>query len=105
MWLILRLGGLGCIFSVGNREKMGAKGLGNVKYNFWGQNNVVLAIISFFFFLIQITNQNGVVSVSDNLSKTTPFWTLAALNDVVLSCTKKIKKKSNDVIFCPTETK
>ena len=40
MWLILRLGGLGCIFSVGNRAKTGAGGLGVVKYSFWGQNNV-----------------------------------------------------------------
>ena len=38
---------------------MGAGGLGIVKYNFWGQNDVVLAIKSYF--LIQITNQNDSV--------------------------------------------
>ena len=48
-------------FSVGNRAKMGVGGLGVVKCSRWGQNGVVLAIISFFFFLIQRTNQNGVV--------------------------------------------
>ena len=49
VWLILRLGGQGCIFSVGNRVNVGAKGLGVEKNNFWGQNDIVLAIISFFF--------------------------------------------------------
>ena len=38
---------------------MGPGGLGIVKYNFQGQNGVVLAIRSYF--LIQITNQNGAV--------------------------------------------
>ena len=60
MWLILMFGGLGCIFSVGNRAKIGVGELGVVKYSFWGQNDIDLAIRSFFF-LIQITNQNGIV--------------------------------------------
>ena len=50
-------------FLVGNRAKMGVRGLGVVKCSLSGQNGVVLAIISFFFFLIQRTNQNGVVLV------------------------------------------
>ena len=37
-------------FSVGNRAKMGVGGLGVVKCSLWAQNDVVLAIISFFFF-------------------------------------------------------
>ena len=37
-------------FSVGNMEKMGLEGLGVVKCSLWGQNGVVLAIKSFFFF-------------------------------------------------------
>ena len=36
-------------FSVENRTKMGAGRLGYAKYNFWGQNGVVLSIITFFF--------------------------------------------------------
>ena len=31
-----------------------------------------------------------------------PFWTLIALNDVVLNCIKKKIKKPKDVVFCPT---
>ena len=39
--LILRLGGQRCVFSVGNRVNMGAKGLGVEKNSLWGQNDVV----------------------------------------------------------------
>ena len=35
-------------FSIGNRAKMGVEGFGVAKHGFWGQNGVVLAIISFF---------------------------------------------------------
>ena len=69
--------------------------------SFWTamvQNGVVLNQLSLI--------QNDIVWVSDNLCKTTLFWTLAALNDVVLSCIlKKKKTKLNDVVFCPTEMK
>ena len=69
MWLILRLGGLGCIFRLKTRQKRGSEGLdmentvsGTKTVSFWslyGQNEVVLT----FFFLIQNTNQNGVILV------------------------------------------
>ena len=42
------------------------------------QNDIVLNQLSLI--------QNDVVWVSDNLCKTTPFWFLVALNDVVLCC-------------------
>ena len=37
-------------FSIKNKAKKGVGGLGVVKCSLWGENNVVLAIISFFFF-------------------------------------------------------
>ena len=35
-------------FSVANKAKMGVGGFGVAKYSFWGQNDIVLAIIRFF---------------------------------------------------------
>ena len=36
-------------FSIQNKAKMEVGGLGVVKYSLWSQNDIVLAIISFFF--------------------------------------------------------
>ena len=69
---------------------MGVGGFGVAKYSFWGQNDIVLTFLDpkrrrfshqiFFFKLCKYT-------------KTTLFWTLVTLNDVILSCIKKKKMK------------
>ena len=61
------------------------------KYSFWGPKRRRF-IYSLFFFLIGLPK-----------SKTTPFWTLAAQNDVVLTC--GLKKTKNDFVFVSTAMK
>ena len=59
-------------FSIENGAKMGAGRLGYEKHKLWGQNDVILAIITSFFQFKTLIKMASFWPYS-HLSKTTPF--------------------------------
>ena len=112
-------------FSIGNRAKMRVGGFGVAKYGFWGQKDIVLAIIFFFkfykypkmmsFWTMRVQNsvvlnqlsliQNDVIWISDNLSKTTTLTPkrcrFLSYRDQTTSFWPRVAEKKNPCSYIP----